>query len=134
MIKKVLLEILLWTWCLPQTLLGLVVKLIYKGKPYSVTYFDKIYHCYNFKNKSGSISLGKYILLCNAHKNNIRVIKHEYGHFKQSLMLGWLYLVVIGLPSFVWANWFSTYRLKHNISYYSFFPEKWADKLGGVGM
>ena len=29
---------------------------------------------------------------------------HEYGHTIQSLILGPLYLFVVGIPSFVWCN------------------------------
>jgi hypothetical protein len=40
--------------------------------------------------------------------------------------------LVIGLPSIIWASFFGEFRRKRNISYYSFYPEKWADHLGGV--
>ena len=130
--KKVLLEIINWTWCFPQTFLGLILKLIYKGKRKTYQYFDEEYTCYVWSNKSGSISLGKYILLCDEHKHNIKVIKHEYGHYIQSLMLGWLYLIIIGLPSVIWANCFVKYRARRKKSYYDFYTESWANKLGGV--
>ncbi|MGN0690500.1 MAG: hypothetical protein ACI4KH_08790 [Oscillospiraceae bacterium] len=60
------------------------------------------------------------------------VIVHEYGHTIQSLILGPLYLIVIGIPSSVWANFpkFIEYRKKNNISYFSLFCEKWANFLG----
>ena len=57
---------------------------------------------------------------------------HEYGHSIQSKILGPLYLLVIGLPSIIWAGLFEKYRNKHKISYYSFFTEKWANKLVGL--
>lgn len=117
-------NIILWTWCLPQTLVGLIVKLIFKGKKLDETY-------YRFDSKLGSISLGKYILLCEEHVNDERVRKHEYGHQLQSYLLGWLYLPVIALPSLIWAGCFNNYRLKHGVSYYDFYTEKWANKLGG---
>jgi hypothetical protein len=59
-------------------------------------------------------------------------IAHEYGHTIQSHKLGLVYLLVIGLPSLIWAGCFEKYRKKHGVSYYSFYTEKWADKLGGV--
>ena len=133
--KKILLEIFYWTWCLPQTLLGLLLKLIFKGKkvwiqtPYPNV---KRYHYYEYKNSSGSISLGKYILVCPQHASNSNVVKHEYGHQIQSLILGPLYLIVIGLPSLIWCSCFEKYREKHQVSYYDFYTEKWANKLGGV--
>ena len=47
----------------------------------------------------------------------------------QSRMLGWLYLFVIGIPSILWAAWWNEGQ---NRSYYSFYTERWADRLGGV--
>jgi hypothetical protein len=57
-------------------------------------------------------------------------IKHEYGHTKQSHMLGPFYLIVIGAPSFFWAWLGDKYRQKHDVSYYDFYTESWANKLG----
>lgn len=59
-------------------------------------------------------------------------IKHEYGHTIQSRYLGPAYLLVIGLPSIIWAGCFENWRKKHNKSYYWFYTEKSADNLGGV--
>lgn len=59
-------------------------------------------------------------------------IKHEYGHTIQSKILGPLYLFVIGLPSLLWAWLGDNYRKKHNKSYYDFYTESWANKLGGA--
>ena len=59
-------------------------------------------------------------------------IKHEYGHTIQSKILGPLYLFVIGLPSLLWAWLGDNYREKHNKSYYDFYTESWANKLGGA--
>ncbi len=126
--KQIIINILLWIWCFPQMLLGLILKVIYKGKP-TVYHIDgKIYSVYHSKLKSGSISLGKFILLCETHHNNEITIKHEYGHYIQSLLLGPLYLLVIGIPSFLWANVFWNGKS----DYYSFYTEKWANKLGDV--
>lgn len=59
-----------------------------------------------------------------------RILKHEIGHTKQSLYLGPLYLIVIGLPSIVWA--FIQSRWMKDCDYYSFYTEKWANRLGGI--
>jgi hypothetical protein len=59
-------------------------------------------------------------------------IFHEYGHTRQSHLLGPLYLIVIALPSLIWAGCFDEYRARHNISYYKLYTESWADKLGNV--
>lgn len=117
-------KLLRWIWCFPQMFIGLLVKFFTKAK--------KVGDHYEYNIKSGSISLGEYVFLCPGHAHNEEVLKHEQGHVKQSRALGWLYLFIIGIPSFIWANCFEKYRQKHNISYYSFYTEKWANKLGGV--
>lgn len=81
-------------------------------------------------NELGSVSLGMFIFVTNIKHEE--TIMHEYGHTRQSMLLGPLYLLVIGLPSFIWAGCFDNYRSKHNKSYYDFYTESWADKLGGV--
>jgi hypothetical protein len=83
------------------------------------------------------MSLGKYIFVPfeNIDPNTFTVqeyIKHEYGHTMQSKYFGWLYLLVIGLPSLMWAQCFVNYRRRTGKSYYSFYTERWANKLGGV--
>jgi hypothetical protein len=119
-------KVLIWIWCFPQMLLGLLVKIFTKAKK------QKHGNHYRYNFRGGSISLGEYIFLCPSHWNDEETLKHEYGHTRQSLYLGWLYLIVIGLPSVIWANCFENYRKTHNKSYYWFYTEKWANKLGGV--
>ena len=111
-------------WCFPQNALGFLVKI--------VTRAEKSDQFYKYNLKSGSVSLGDYIFLCPSHWGDSSVLKHEQGHQKQSKILGWLYLPVVGIPSIIWAGCFGWYRKKHNVSYYDFYTEKWADKLGGV--
>ena len=61
-----------------------------------------------------------------------RLVVHEYGHTVQSLILGPLYLIVMGIPSFLWAFIPSLNRMRKEkrISYFSFFTERWANYLG----
>ena len=59
-----------------------------------------------------------------------RLLVHEYGHTIQSLVLGPLYLIVIGIPSMLWAFFGSKKRKVKQIPYGAFFTEKWANKLG----
>ena len=61
-----------------------------------------------------------------------RILVHEYGHTIQSLMLGPLYLFVIGIPSTVWAFIPSLVKKRHEkqISYFALYPERWANYLG----
>ncbi|MBO4473296.1 MAG: DUF2809 domain-containing protein [Clostridiales bacterium] len=57
---------------------------------------------------------------------------HEYGHTFQSLLLGPFYLLVIGLPSIVWASSkrLQNMRRRKNIPYSRLYCEKWASKWG----
>lgn len=120
-------------WEFPQNTLGFIVKKICKATHYT-TYKDAA--VYSWKIDSG-MSLGKYIFVPFAEEeptafNVQRYIKHEYGHTMQSKYLGWFYLLIIGLPSLIWAGCFEWYRKKKGVSYYSFYTESWADELGEV--
>ena len=57
---------------------------------------------------------------------------HEYGHCIQSLMLGPLYLLAVGVPSYLWANLPALRKMRRETgrSYYSVYPENWANRLG----
>lgn len=112
-----------YIWQLPQNLLGLILKALFAT--------DKVQEGVWHWKLSGSISLGAYILLDRFADN--RTLMHEQGHQKQSLYLGWLYLIVIGLPSIIWAGlWGYIPSIRRRYSYYSFYTELLADKLGNV--
>lgn len=57
---------------------------------------------------------------------------HEYGHTIQSLLLGPLYLLLVGIPSITWSFLpiFVRKRARNRISYFSAYPERWANQLG----
>ena len=122
-------KILLYLWQLPQNLLGLAV--IFFSKASIGTWVKDIY----FTKHHFGVSLGNYIIL--SVNCDVMDIKHETGHQKQSLYLGWLYLPLIGLPSAcgnIWdrlfhKKWYYTARIRW---YYKQPWEAWADKLGGV--
>ena len=85
----------------------------------------------------GAISLGNFRIYAYNYAFNSAwyvqlVRRHEEGHRKQSKMLGPLYLIVIGLPSLIWATLHSTVGRLGAVDYYSLYTEKWADRLGGV--
>jgi hypothetical protein len=80
-------------------------------------------------NFGGSACAGVFLFVSN---DNAELIKHEYGHTIQSLILGPFWLLVIGIPSFVWAAFFESYRKRKNKSYYSFYTERWANRLADV--
>ena len=59
-----------------------------------------------------------------------RLLVHEYGHTIQSLILGPLYLLIIGIPSSLWGFLGGRKRREQQIPYCAFFTEKWANRLG----
>ena len=120
------------TWELPQNTLGAIVKKVCKAE-YCTKYKEATVYSWNI---NGGMSLGRYIFVPFKRKIlghwEYEYIKHEYGHSIQSKYLGWFYLLVIGLPSIIWANCFEEYRKKTGKSYDDFYTEKWANRLGGV--
>lgn len=127
-------QFLLFLWQLPQNILGLLLIAFYKPERKHV--MDNGNEIHYASRMLGGISLGKYSLVnVGYYRKDINdslsfnTIKHEaIGHAKQSLYLGWLYLIVIGLPSILHA-WLCPCK-KH--SYYDFFCERWADEIAGI--
>jgi hypothetical protein len=69
------------------------------------------------------------------HDLDLRNRAHELGHSKQSRLLGWLYLPLVGLPSISRAACALAFREvtgEQWTGYYEGYPENWADRLGGV--
>ena len=119
------------TWGLPQTLSGLVLMLTkYRHCPRSM-YHGAVVVAHD--GAFGGVSLGAFTFVCAGVKPSTfaAVRAHEYGHCIQSLMLGPLYLPLIALPSSIWCNLprYSRRRRETGVSYYSFFPERWANSL-----
>lgn len=127
------------TWGILQTLLGLVMFLLHiRCKHYS--YHGAIITEWNTKS---SMSLGLFVFVtatpyfADKFKEELtieecseRLLVHEYGHTIQSLILGPLYLIVIGIPSTLWGFIGAGKRKNKQIAYGAFFTENWANKLG----
>lgn len=121
-----------WTWGLPQTLLGAVLYLVYRKCPHETFHGAVVTHW----PKRGSLGVGMFLFL-GKHANPAagqQVLVHEYGHAVQSLILGPLFLPVMGIPSFLWCNLPPCRRLRKEkgVSYYSFYPESTANRLGAA--
>lgn len=123
-------RLLRWIWEFPQTFLGLILTLLYNVKYKESINGIRIYA----GNFPSGISLGLYILLKESiWKYDRNMTKeHEYGHTRQSIRWGWLYLLGPGLCSVCWVLLRKVNSNLKNKNYYSVWPENQADKLGGV--
>lgn len=128
--------IVMWIWQLPQFVLGLVVWLAVSrrcrtGRRYlneeETVWFE--YTVCPWRFRAGLSLSGGFIFVPDDADNDM--IRHEQGHAMQSWYLGPLYLVVIGLPSLIWAGLHRLPKLR-NLDYYAFYTEKWADRLAEV--
>lgn len=159
--------VLLWLWQIPQNLIGaciILVNLKSWKKGYFIVYTDgkgtvrsgfvhnketldlhsdimnislmvsvyTVKHLFNC-----GISLGRRIIIDSDSRMTESTVRHEHGHQIQSLYLGWLYLIVIGLPSIcgniIDRTMHKKWTVKERIKWYYSQPwEKWADRLGGA--
>ena len=118
-------SMLRYIWEMPQNLLGLLV-ILFSHAAYDQNYeASKVYHT----SKMFGVSLGMYIIVYALVDEE--TILHEYGHSIQSLYLGPLYLVIIGIPSFT-MNLLTRMKVLRTDRYYKRWPENWADELVGV--
>ncbi len=139
--KSILFPIIQLTWGILQTLLGFIVFLLHIKDEH---FFYNGAIITNWKGKS-SVSLGLFVFVTkepyfyeklskeySKEELQSRLLVHEYGHTIQSLILGPLYLLVIGIPSTLWGflPQLQINRKEKQISYFAFFTEKWANKLG----
>ena len=125
-----------WAWGAPQTFVGFVLFMAHRRSPHRryrsaiVTYWPS----------EAGLSLGLFLFLPRwaldpaderARGRAAALHRHEFGHTIQSLLLGPLYLVVIGVPSLVWAGFPPVARQwrRGERGYYSFWTEKTADAL-----
>ncbi len=121
----------MYLWQLPQNIVGLILRFVYRGNDTAIIKGACEVTVRRSTNMRGGISLGEYVILSQWSGEN--TVNHELGHCMQSQYLGWLYLIVIGLPSIVWAALHSYLKaVREKWSYYDFYTEKWADELGGV--
>ena len=126
MIKK----ILLYVWQLPQNILGLLIIALSKVKRHNYCgyWICSIMPGYGHSTyKWSAISLGNYII--SSKELSPFSIQHERGHQVQSKYLGPLYLIAVGISSFLRAIYKNIFN-KDNYWYHSGYPENWADNLG----
>ena len=109
--------IILCIWQLPQLLIGLIMMPFMKKR---TVVADRHYNfCLRSASMNGGISLGPIAYVDKYMKEE--GIAHEVdGHTMQSKILDPFYLIIIGIPSIIWA---ATCNDK-KYCYYSFYTEK----------
>lgn len=120
--------LLQWTWGLPQNLVGLALWLCCKGHPLPKFHGAAVTQW----RSSGSAGIGMFLFLQEDADRELLI--HEYGHSLQSIILGPLFLPVVGLPSLLWAELpvARRFRQRHKKSYYWLYCESWANRLGSL--
>ena len=126
--RRFLFTLVQLTWGLPQTLLGFILYLYWRRRGA----ISRMYHgaIVTEWTSGGGISLGLFVFVSGKARPGVTV--HEYGHCVQSLLLGPLYLIAVGIPSYLWANLPALRKMRRETgrSYYSVYPENWANVLG----
>ncbi len=130
-----------WLWELPQTLLGTGVRLVFRLAVHGPEYKLGKIVILHFPGLWGGLCLGRVIALGvpQGHFDLEAILRHEAGHSRQSQLLGPLYLAVIGLPSLLWAVWFSWSRSRSRTQrssprpYGWFYTEAWANRWAWKG-
>jgi hypothetical protein len=120
-----------FSWELPQQLLGFLMGLylLMRGTVNRSDHFFKgvLFIETSSFGKGCGISLGNIVI--HGPDTAGAVKQHEFGHCIQSRVLGPFYLLLIGIPSFMWATArrYGYFRKAH---YDAFFIERSATKLG----
>lgn len=131
-ILTIVINILLFPWLITQWIPGLIFLAIfhnaeiYTNKEAKITVI-KVNKGHLFGN--ACFSSGPIIFVTPECSEN--TIKHETGHSVQSLMFGWLFHIIVSLPS-VCLFWYKRLTNKDQKFYHSHWPESHADKCGHV--
>ncbi len=130
-------KIVLFLWQLPQDLLALSLLLWHRcfGRQMTFEQYKGVRY-YWIEGWDNGISLGDYVILGTCYRDGLTA-DHEWGHTRQSLIFGPLYLLLIGLPSGLGNLWDRVAHRKWDYKrscrwYYSQPWERWADYLGCV--
>lgn len=135
--NNIFLRILTEIWQLPQHIIAYIIMLVNCKSVKPMINKDGIL-CYIVDHSFDCVvALGNYIFLDYDRNYTYTMVRHERGHQIQSLILGPLYLIIIGLPSII-GNIINRIKYKYFKKYYnpdSYYKqpwEAWADKLGRV--
>jgi hypothetical protein len=123
--------VVLAVWQLPQTVVALLLLAGYRWRGATVErcLTGGWKHIVRTTVQDRAWSLGLFIFV--GPRVPGMVLRHERGHSVQSLYLGPLYLLAVGLPSAV-LFYYRRWRKKDANWYHSKYPEAWADRCGQV--
>ena len=128
--RRFLYILLQCTWGIVQTVVGGFVFLRWRKAKHECFHGAVVTR---WKLRSG-MSLGLFLFVPEGTYGDGFLV-HEYGHTIQSLLLGPLYLPVIGLPSVLWCNLpcFIAMRRRKQCPYNAMYAEKsanfWGEKI-----
>ncbi len=128
LMRKIIYLLFQILWCLPQNLTGLIMFCLFRKEKHQ---FFRGAVVTSWK-RDCCTSIGCFIFMDEvSFSQNRKLLLHEYGHTIQSMILGWLYLPVIFLPSVIWFSVpaLKKFRKEKNYSYYRFYTEHWANHL-----
>lgn len=80
------------------------------------------------------LSLGDTVFVNPGSSEGTWLVRHEFGHVVQSRYLGWLYIPLVVIPSFLWCMLVSAMEKadivedwKLTLLYHQFYTERWAN-------
>lgn len=133
-IKTILYWIWSWTWGLPATLFGAIVSIICLCQGKKPKHYKGAIYFEAFGEDWGGFEAGCFFFV--DENTNLSIVKHEWGHSIQNLILGPLMPFVVDIPSAI-RYWFREYVYKYDESTYKLLPpydafwvEAWATTLG----
>lgn len=129
---KGIIDVLLWVWQFPQHIVGFIMSCIWRTKVFrDVEMQDGVHENVRFyMYPYNSVSLGDYRFI--RYNSGDLTYRHETGHSVDSRRWGWLYLLVIGLPSAMTNLLFRIPSINAKYNYYHTPWEKSADRNAGI--
>lgn len=134
MLTCILYTLIQWTWGIVQNIGGAVLFLFYliKEPGSKVSYY---HGAIVIKRKPGLGSMGLGMFIFFGHEGDPDtegIMVHEWGHTVQSVILGPLFIPVIGIPSLIWAFTPSLRKMRKEkgIKYTDLYCEHWASAMG----
>ena len=116
--------VLLYLWHLPQNLIGLVYMAYCRDRVKVTKQRGAVF--YATKHVRGGVTFGRYVFINVKNIGREPIYDHEFGHVRQSRILGPMWLFVVAIPSGLHCLFCRAEN------YYHFYTESWANRLGGI--